>query len=266
MSEICFICVDSPYTDEVPDVSTHCGCIFHERCLNKRIMEGYTKCARCLESNIEAGLMCTNDGNNLQMYPNLSDDILIVLAAVKSTGSAIMFASGPALKCLDIAQIAVKTFPKAIDYVDDDIITKELILLALDNCQSGEVPFKLPSVFANDIEVAKKIVSIDGLELENVSLTCCEDFDVNFLAVQQNGLALEFVDSAWRGDRRIADAAVAQNGLALEFATRQIKNNARVVMEAMKNNVLAYNFASSDLKSHSRILELKTQLKTQQES
>ena len=262
MSEICFICVDSPYTDELPDVCTHCGCIFHERCLNKRIMEGYTKCARCMEPNIEAGLMCTNDGNNLQMYPDLSGDILIVLAAVKNAGSAIMFASGPALKCLDIAQIAVKTFPKAIDFIDNDIITRDLILLALENCNDGRVPFKLPRTFADDIEIAQKVVSVDGLELENISLICCEEFDVNITAVRQNGLALEFVGSAWQRDQCITDAAVSQNGLALEFANRRLKNNARIVMKAMKNNVLAYNFAGPDLKLRPQILELKSRLES----
>ena len=261
MPEVCFICVGNPYTDNLPDIITHCGCVFHEQCLNKRIMEGYDSCARCLEKNITAGLMCNNDGMNIQLYPSLTNDRLIVLSAVRENGKAITFASGSTLRDDEISHAAVKTFPGAINFIDDEIITKELILLALENC-SETVPFRIPSAFMDDIDIATKMVQIDGLKLENLSVACCSDYDVNMEAVRQNGLALNFVDGEWKGDRMITDAAISQNGLALKYASRAQRNNPQVVMKAMNKNVEAFEFASDSLKSHARIIRLKNQLES----
>lgn len=247
----CFLCIQKPKADETPDIELHCGCLFHNSCITKNLLAGFDSCPLCFEKDINAGLIVKMNGMLITDYPSAMEKRSIVLLAVQQTGEAYLvltkFKDDP-----EIIRAAIKTYPAVFDEVPENMITKELILYSLSYCDK-RVLFRIPSQFAGDLDIAAKVVQIDGLELENLPIECCSEYDINMLAVQQNGLALKFVTMEWLGDIQITEKAVQQNGMALEFASGIAKKNPRVVIAAIKQNKDAIKFVNPELINHPRV-------------
>eukprot|EP01080_Neovahlkampfia_damariscottae_P011173 gene11173-3994_t len=123
--------------------------------------------------------------------------------------------------------------------------SKKMILLAL---EETPLSFKdIPLNFSEDIEVASKIVSRNGMELKNASYFLKDNKNVCLCAVGNDGNSLKFVSKRLKEDFDVCFVAVSNNGLALKQAGTNAKKNPEIVMAAVKENLNSAQYAEKSV-------------------
>ena len=137
------------------------------------------------------------------MSEELRGDMDTVLAAVKSEGSALRFASNELTGDENIMTAAVsgREYSRgfAIKYASEEL--------------------------RGDKEIVHIVVNQSARALENASGKLRGDKEIFFIAVKQNGHVLEYASKELRGNKEVVLAAAAQNTGALQYASEVLLND-----------------------------------------
>lgn len=100
---------------------------------------------------------------------------------------------------------------------------------------------------------ALNIVSINGADLEFLSVQYKKSKDIVLEAVKNYGRSLSHAHESLQSNKEIVLEAVRQNGYALGYADNSLKNDREVVLEAAKQNGHAIEGISNNLKEDREI-------------
>ena len=221
--------------------------------------------------------------NVLLKIPEKLLDSVILLEAIKNSNDVeemfrtmILYKGQLIYGLIDrkIALEIVKKDGKALKYIPDEMINKEILLEAIKNgCEVDDMVFIVEHLSDLDLpaknDLLIKMAKLNAEVLSGVSNDYEYAFGVSkeeanknikhivLETVRQNGLALKFVSSEMI-DREIALEAVKQNGLALEFVPSEIMDK-EIVLEAVRQNGLALKFVPSEMIDKEIVLEVVRQ-------
>eukprot|EP00933_Yihiella_yeosuensis_P071773 TRINITY_DN80004_c0_g1_i1.p1 TRINITY_DN80004_c0_g1~~TRINITY_DN80004_c0_g1_i1.p1 ORF type:complete len:884 (+),score=185.80 TRINITY_DN80004_c0_g1_i1:95-2746(+) len=156
----------------------------------------------------------------------------IVLAAVKTDGMALKYASDVFLEDYEIVREAISNDIEVMDNVNKYYSQKwwntpEYVKLAL---QKDVANFeKCGESIRENKEVVLALVTQRGMSLANASRALKCDKHVVLAAVTQDGLALEYASASLKADYDIVTAAITQNGAALDLAAEALQADEHLV-------------------------------------
>lgn len=191
------------------------------------------------------------------------DDKDIVLDAVKSNVSAIIYASEKLLNDKEIMLEAVKQNYFTIELASEELQNDKEILLeaakqkekVIEHIKRDYSVFFLSKKFCEDKEIVLEAIKQNYNALRHASKELRNDREVILEAIKQSGYALQFASKELQNDKEIVLEAIKQSGSALQFASKELQNDKEVVLEAIKQNAFALRFASEELQNNPDILK-----------
>lgn len=132
---------------------------------------------------------------------------------------------------LDIAKNAIKTYPKAIEYVTAN--------------QMSEAEYK---TFLLDA------VTINGTVLNFLSNRLRKDHSIVKLAVEENASSFKYACDSLKTNETFIHTLININGLVLEFLDTKYKSNDIIVSNAVMQNISAIKYSMLDAKANYKIL------------
>ena len=164
--------------------------------------------------------LVSENGCLLKNLPEFQDDRDIVLAAVRQSGLALLYASDDLKKDKDIVLAAASQNVGALAYASWGLRKDRDFMLAA--------------------------VKKDCRALRFASEELSKDPEFVLEAVKKNSYVLQFLSEELRKDPDIVLAAVKQDGCALEDASDELRKDPDIVLAAMKNNILAFKYSLLD--------------------
>jgi hypothetical protein len=96
-------------------------------------------------------------------------------------------------------------------------------------------------------------VSLNGIDLADVSDRLKNDKQVVMAAIKQNGTAFIYASADLKSDREIIEAAI-NGGLSVYFLNNEMKNKRDIVLMAVKKNGLSLAYTSEELQNDKELL------------
>lgn len=181
----------------------------------------------------------------------------IILEAVKSNGAVLEILIGAFRKNRNIAMAAARSNGSVLKFLYPFFDDKEVVLMALNNVRNQQLENENQLIKE---KIARSTGSIrydfDGPRsiLERASKRLLGDREVVLTAVQKKGTALEHADKKFMSDKEIVLAAVKGFPFMLKFASDDLKNDKEVVLAAVREDGEALKYASKDLKKNREII------------
>ena len=160
---------------------------------------------RLLEEDRDVALAAVGrlgGGHVLQFLVHWQDDRGVVLAAVRSDGLALEFASARLRADREVVFAAVRRDGMALQFVN--------------------------YIFRDDDELVSMAVHQDGMSLQYGFRRFRADRELVLAAVRRDGLALEFASEGLQADREVVLAAVGQNDDAVRWASYELQRDPEV--------------------------------------
>ena len=154
------------------------------------------------------------------------------MAAVRSSGCALRFASEELRADHEIVLAAVKSYGYALEYASEDLRADREIVLAARRSWGRALEYASEDLRA-DREIVLAAVKSSGCALEDASEELRADREIVLVAVRSSGYALRFASEELRADREIVLVALRTDAAALQYASEVLKNDPRVVAEAL---------------------------------
>lgn len=210
------------------------------------------------------------DGAALQYASNeLCADRDIVMAAVNDKSYTLQYASPELRADTEVVLAAVTNNGAALQYANIELRSNKEIVLAAGT--AGAEFVINDRIIEDNIEKQQAIaeVTIDGMNLKNMSQELRSDRDVIMAAVKQNGNSLQYslketerldveglaiISYNPREDKDIVMAALANNAFALAHASSEMQNERDIVLAAVSNNGLSIIHASHRLRDDYEIV------------
>ncbi len=156
----------------------------------------------------------------------------IALAAVTQNGEAYLYVHPRLQKQSKYVMAAIKSCPYALQWAPQSMKQNKKIVLAAVRKYGAQLRFADWKI-RNDREVVLTAVKNFPMAIQYASYNLRDDFEVFMNAVQKNGAALEYAGLAMRNNREIVIASVQNYPRALGYASLALRDDYNVVMEAV---------------------------------
>jgi len=153
---------------------------------------------------------------------------VFVMAAVKHSGYALLYADEDLKNDHEIVLAAVRKHGHALDYASKTL--------------------------KNDPDIVLAAVTQNGMALVWANESLKRDLLIVMAAVTRNGQALYYADALLKKNREIVLAAVTENGYALRDADPEVKNDRKIVLAAVTEDGRALRYADASLQNDPAIV------------
>jgi hypothetical protein len=187
----------------------------------------------------------TSYGGYLYHAPHFKDHKEIVLAAVRSLGHSLKFASESMRADRGVVVAAVETDASALQFASGSLRDDKYVVMQ-------GLPLTYP--FASkrlklQLDLVVQTVRHRNFRyklLESVPECYRDDKDVVTTAVKNDGEALQYASVRLRNDAEVVMAAVQNNGISLKHASEHLRKQKEVIVAAIKQSPLAYGIFAQD--------------------
>lgn len=184
-----------------------------------------------------------------------ADDKEAVLAAVKSNGDALMYASKRLCNDREVVMEAITTGENAMQWASEELRSdRKFVLEAVS--EDGSSMFFASEELRADREFLFEAVALEGTAFWGAGTEeLLNDKELLLAAVENNSFTLaqgpETPDfrTWWTRDKEFMLEAVARNGTALMFASDRLKDDKEVVRVAAATNRDALQWASHRIRA-----------------
>lgn len=156
----------------------------------------------------------------------------------------------------EVLKIVAENF-KNLKFVNSDLRkNKDFIIKVIDLMQDSysRIFSYIPKYFNNDKDIALKLVRLNGMILEDISMQLRGDKEVVYEAVSNFPYAASFASEKLLDDKDLALIVARRNGDAISYFSERLRTDKEIIFEAVKTNGKALLYASLELKEDKDIV------------